>query len=179
MGGIFGNIVYMTAYNLFPVFSADMAHSFAMGASGSVMAIMAAITAYRPNHNVSLFLLGRMKLVWIAVAFVIIDIVSIPKGNAGGHISHIGGFLFGLIYIAIMSKKFNSKWIFKRKEKEKRTKYYVSEESGRPLSDEEYNARKHAEKLRIDAILDKISQYGYDALSKEEKDFLFHYSKKQ
>ena len=63
----------------------------------------------------------------------------------------------------------------KRKKKEK---YYVSTESGRPLSDEEYNARKVAEKQRIDEILDKISAKGYDALSKEEKDFLFHYSRK-
>ncbi len=68
-----------------------------------------------------------------------------------------------------MSQRFKSR---------KKEKYYVSTESGRPLSDEEYNARKVAEKQRIDEILDKISAKGYDALSKEEKDFLFHYSQK-
>ena len=46
------------------------------------------------------------------------------------------------------------------------------------MSDEDFNARKQAEKQRIDEILDKISKKGYDALTKEEKDILFHYSQK-
>ena len=46
------------------------------------------------------------------------------------------------------------------------------------MSDEEYNARRAAEQKRIDEILDKISAKGYDALTKEEKDFLFRYSQK-
>ena len=60
----------------------------------------------------------------------------------------------------------------------KKDKYYVSPESGRPMTDEEYNERKVAEQKRVDEILDKISKSGYDALSKEEKEFLFKYSKK-
>jgi hypothetical protein len=46
------------------------------------------------------------------------------------------------------------------------------------LSDEDFNARRQAEKERIDQILDKISKKGYDALSAEEKELLFHYSQK-
>ena len=71
------------------------------------------------------------------------------------------------------------KWPFSRsKEKSSKSKYYVSRESGRPLSDEEYNANRQAEKQRVDEILDKISEKGYDALSAEEKEFLFHHSQK-
>lgn len=48
---------------------------------------------------------------------------------------------------------------------------------GRPVSDEQYRATKQERQARLDAILDKISKRGYDALSKEEKDFLFQQSK--
>ena len=71
------------------------------------------------------------------------------------------------------------KWPFSRSGKsDSKSKYYVSRESGRPLSDEEFNAKRQAEKERVDEILDKISKKGYDALSADEKDFLFHYSQK-
>lgn len=179
LGGIFGNLVYMAAYNIFPAFSGIVPVSYAVGASGSVMAVMAAITAYRPRHEINFLLVGRISLVALAICFIIADIISIPRGNAGGHFAHIGGFLFGLAYIASLKKRVDSYQTRKRDENAgRKAKYYVSKESGRPLSDEEYNARKHEEKMRIDAILDKISKYGYDALTAEEKDFLFHYSNK-
>ena len=43
----------------------------------------------------------------------------------------------------------------------------------RPVSDEEYNRRRAENDRRIDEILDKISQSGYEKLTPEEKEFLF------
>ncbi len=48
--------------------------------------------------------------------------------------------------------------------------------SGRPKSDEDYNAEKKLYQKKIDTILEKISRGGYDSLTKEEKDFLFRSS---
>lgn len=184
-GGIFGNLFYMAAYNIFPAFAGVLTESSAVGASGSIMAIMAAITFYRPGYSMNLLFIGRVKLLWITLAFVAIDLISIPEGNAGGHIAHIGGVVYGLLYILVYGglMRHGFTWQKPRRHSEKggrrkKEKYYVSKESGRPMSDEEYNARKAAEQARIDSILDKISQYGYGALSADEKDFLFHYSKK-
>jgi hypothetical protein len=123
-------------------------------------------------------------------------------GTADGvaHFAHFGGMIFGLILILLWRRHerqnsqqnfyhFNDnsdvdrshwRWPFQKKENatSRKSKYYVSTESGRPLSDEDFNARRQAEKERIDQILDKISQKGYDALSAEEKELLFHYSQK-
>ena len=179
LGGVFGNIVYMAAYNLFPAFSGVVGTSYAVGASGSIMAIMSAITTYRPKHQVNLLILNPISLATLTICFIIIDIISIPDGNAGGHIAHIGGFLFGLIYILLMKRTIDGdKSSETAGRRAKKDKYYVSRESGRPVSDEEYNAKKHQDNVRIDEILDKISKYGYSALTAEEKDFLFHYSRK-
>ncbi|MEY3100722.1 MAG: hypothetical protein RIS63_1626, partial [Bacteroidota bacterium] len=48
---------------------------------------------------------------------------------------------------------------------------------GRPLTDDDYRAHKQERQKHLDTILDKIAKRGYDALSKEEKDFLFQQSK--
>ncbi|MCR4964623.1 MAG: rhomboid family intramembrane serine protease [Bacteroidales bacterium] len=180
LGGIIGNVTYMAAYNLFPAFAQTMPYSFAVGASGCVMAIMAAITLYEPNYEVYFLLIGKMKLWWLTLIFVAIDLMSIPKGNAGGHIAHIGGVLLGLLYVFLykLYTKNNLSSVFQNGSPKKKKKYYVSGESGRPISDEDYNERKEADRQRIDEILDKISANGYPSLTDEEKDFLFHYSNK-
>ncbi|MDL2230870.1 rhomboid family intramembrane serine protease [Bacteroidales bacterium OttesenSCG-928-L19] len=177
LGGIAGNLLYMLAYNYFPVFSESMPFSHALGASGSIMAIMAAITVYRPNHEMNLILIGRVKLYWIMIIFVIVDIISIPQGNAGGHIAHLGGVFYGAVS-QIFYRHYTPKKRVK-KSKTKKQKFATShDEHWRPMSDEEYNANKQREQEHIDKILDKISKNGYDALTKSEKDFLFNYSKK-
>lgn len=180
LGGIAGNLLYMAAYNIFPVFSSVLPLAHALGASGSIMAIMAAITVYRPNHEFNLILIGRVKLYWIMIIFVVLDIISIPNGNAGGHIAHLGGVMYGVIS-QLFYRNYNTGKRPKRKPKDrfKKQKYSTSYDNNwRPVSDEEYNANKVKEQKKIDEILDKISKSGYDALTKEEKDFLFHYSKK-
>jgi membrane associated rhomboid family serine protease len=175
LGGIAGNILYMLAYQSFPVFAENLPVSYAVGASGSIMAIMAAITFYRPQHELNLILIGRVKLFWIMIVFIVLDIINIPNGNAGGHIAHLGGVFYGFA----SQYFYRSYTTHKRPKKAKKQKFATSYDySQRPVSDEEYNAQKLKEQQHIDTILDKISKNGYDALSKEEKDFLFHYSKK-
>lgn len=180
LGGLVGNLLYMAAYNLFPAFAGVLPYSYAVGASGCVMAVMAAITLYEPNFDIYVLLFGKMKLWCLTLIFIAIDLMSIPKGNAGGHIAHIGGVLLGLLYILFykLYTKYSDDTFFSTATPKRKKKYYVSQESGRPISDEDFNERKVAEQQRIDAILDKISASGYASLTEEEKDFLFHYSNK-
>lgn len=178
-GGIFGNLVYMVAYNLFPVFQPVVDSSVAIGASGSIMAIMALISIYRPNHRIRLILLGDVKLIWITLFFVLVDFLSIPKGNAGGHIAHLGGVIYGFFIAPAYYKKAHLFRKPKRKKKQ-RMKYATSrnyQPHSRPETDEEFNQRRAENEKKIDIILDKISKHGYDALSKEEKEFLFRQKK--
>ena len=70
----------------------------ALGASASVLAIIMAISTKSPNYIIRLFLIGNVKLKHIAVFSIALDILSIPQGNAGGHIAHLGGAFFGYLY---------------------------------------------------------------------------------
>lgn len=176
LGGIFGNLLYMLAYNYFPVFNNALdAGSYAMGASGGIMAIMAAITAYHPNHKINLIFIGPVKILWVTLVFVVIDILSIQGSNAGGHLAHLGGVMYGAFSV-LFYLKYNFKFPRFKTGNKKKMKYATSANytyNERPVSDEEYNAKKVENEKKIDLILDKISKNGYDSLSKEEKEFLF------
>ncbi|MFH0762024.1 MAG: rhomboid family intramembrane serine protease [Bacteroidota bacterium] len=187
LGGLAGGLVYVLSYNLFPAFAEEVPAAVALGASAAILAVVMAISFYVPNYSISLIFIGRIKLKYIALISVLIDILSIRSGNAGGHIAHLGGALFGFLYATQLqrghdlTKGFNRFMdslfsLFRRRPGKIRVKYRKSE--NRPETDMDYNARKTQEQQNIDRILDKISKSGYDGLSKEEKESLFRNSKK-
>ena len=93
LGGICGGLLYMTAYNIFPYFRPMTEYSFMLGASASVLAIVAA-TAYRePDYPIRLFLFGTVRLKYLALVVIVTDLLFITSSNAGGHIAHLGGAL--------------------------------------------------------------------------------------
>lgn len=182
LGGIAGAVLFMLAYNIFPYFQTVVSSSYLMGASASVMAIVFAVSFYRKDLEINLFLIGRIKLIYLALFTFVIDLLAITSDNAGGHIAHIGGALFG-IWFAVRIKEGKDLTgpmnrlldrvvnLGKRKPKMKVT-YKRAE------TDYEYNARKHRESADIDAILDKLKRSGYESLSADEKRQLFDASKK-
>ncbi|MFA8450909.1 MAG: rhomboid family intramembrane serine protease [Bacteroidales bacterium] len=182
-GGITGAFFFILSYNIFPVFHEALPVSVAIGSSASVLAILVAAAAYVPDFTIHLMLFGRIKLKYLAIILVVIDFLSIRNGgNAGGHISHIGGAFFGFLF-GFLNRKHSIhmneffKQFFKLFKLPKRRKFKVYE-GGRPITDEEYNNHRAEKKHHLDDILDKISKYGYDKLSKEEKEFLFKQSNK-
>ncbi|PCJ28110.1 MAG: rhomboid family intramembrane serine protease [Flavobacteriales bacterium] len=185
LGGLAGGLLYILAFNLLPIFSYVSTISIALGASASVMAILVAAATYVPNYIVRLMFLGEVKFKHIAIGYVILDVISIPQGNAGGHIAHLGGALFGFLYIQQLKKgkdftlgfsRFLDylKAFFMTQKKMK----VVYKKQGKTKTDQAYNNQKADNQKKIDAILDKISKSGYDSLSAEEKAILFDASKK-
>ena len=165
-GILFGGIIYIISYNLFPVFTG--VSSKMIGSSAGVMAILFYITSYNPNHTIRFFFLN-IKLLYIAIFLLLMDIIQIPVENSGGHIAHLGGALIGFlmfrsfkgidfvdIYTNLSTKKNNKKI--------KRNKTF----SG-----------SNFDQKKIDSILDKISESGYESLTKEEKNYLFKASNKK
>ncbi len=185
-GGIFGGLFFILAFNIFPVFNSVSDFSVALGASASVLAIIIAISTYVPDFTVHLFLIGKLKLKYLAIAFIAIDVLSIQADNPGGHIAHLGGALWGFIFAYSLKKGNDIYKVFygiklpKFTWNKKETKFSTSRpKSGRPLTDDEYNTRRAATQEEIDEILDKISKSGYGSLSSKEKEMLFKTSNKK
>lgn len=177
-GGLFGALFFIMSFNIFPVFENMRDSAVALGASASVLSILIAAATYQPEYKLNLFLLGEVKIKWIAIIFVVIDLLSIPKGNSGGHISHLGGALWGFLYAFMLRKDFDIYMIFKRQPRIKVKSRNTDNHHQRPKTDEQYNAERAQEQQEIDKILDKIAKNGYSSLSEKEKEYLFKQSKK-
>lgn len=190
LGGIAGAIFYIAAYNLIPPFTDVKSVSLALGASASVMAVVITVATLVPNQEVYMMFFGKVKFKYLAMGVVAIDLISIPLGNAGGHIAHLGGALLGFVFVSFYRKGtditiwvsrllYGIKGIFKPDRKMKVSYRNKNQKSKRPETDMEYNARKKAEQDQIDKILDKIAQSGYTSLSAAEKEKLFKVSDKK
>jgi len=182
LGGISGAVLFILSFNLFPVFATALPNAVALGASASVLAIIMAIATKSPNYSIRLLLIGNIKLKHIAIVSIVLDIMSIPQGNAGGHIAHLGGAFFGYLYVKQLNSgndianSFNKimdnlNFYFKKDPKLKKA-------YSRRKSDQDYRKEKVQNQAKIDNILDKIAKSGYEGLTKEEKDILFKASKK-
>ena len=182
LGGISGGLLFIIAYNYIPALAIYTQNAQALGASAAVLAIVVAIATYTPNYSVRFPFIGIVKLKHIAIFSVALDVLSIPKGNAGGHIAHLGGALFGYLYIKQLQKGNDysigfTTWLnslsnlFKPKSKLKTV-------HKRPKTDKQFNTEKSAQQKAVDLVLEKISKSGYESLSKEEKATLFSASKK-
>lgn len=163
LGGLAGALLYILAYNIFPAFSDVMNSSVAVGASASVMAIIFAVSFYRPNYTIFIPFIGDVKMIYIALIFIGIDLLSLTGGNAGGHIAHLGGALFGYLFAISKRGKIGKKsW-----ENKSRMKVKYKTKSNKT------NKAKDKDSDRINEILEKVSKSGYESLSSEEKKLLF------
>ena len=173
LGTFSGGLLYIMSHNYFPLFNGKS--SILIGASAGISAIFIGITTYIPNYQLKFRFIGFVKLWNLAAIWIGLDILALSGANAGGHFAHLGGALFGFLYVNQVSKKKIKIWkkissLFKSK-KHLRTVYKSPQKS---------NSDKNASltQKQIDGILDKISKSGYDTLSKTEKDFLFKQGRK-
>jgi len=183
LGGIFGGLIYISAFNIFPVFQdAPFINSVAIGASASVLAIFIAIATYSPNYIVNLTFIGNTFIKHIAIFLVVLDFLLIEKNNPGGHIAHLGGAIFGFLYINLLRKGvdlsvnfYTFLSYFKFSEKNKLKKVHKKRSSKN--NDDIFRNKKSDKQKKINSILEKISKSGYDSLTKQEKELLFKESK--
>ncbi|MBP9847944.1 MAG: rhomboid family intramembrane serine protease [Flavobacterium sp.] len=175
LGGVFSGITFVLSY-LF-IGKAGLL----VGASGAIMAILIATATYAPFMLLRIPLIGIVKLWHVAFVILLVDLIQMPLDNTGGHLAHLGGALFGFIYIKLLqtgkdiTKPFSALFdtfanLFKPKKKTPFKK--VHRNATKNVVNSSVSNKDFAQK-QIDDILDKISKSGYDSLTKEEKEFLF------
>lgn len=190
LGGIGGAIFYLIAYNITNTFQYNIFFSYLIGASASVMAIIFALVRYIPDEEINLALIGPVKLKYLGIGMLILDIIGTTSGNAGGSIAHIGGAVTGYLFGHLMvnsgkdiTEPINKliTWVNDFFKRNKKPKFTIHKNTSK--TDEEWNIennnRKRENNEEIDRILDKIKKTGYANLSDEEKKKLFDLSNKQ
>ncbi len=175
LGGIFSGLTFVLSY----IFIGKA--GLLVGASGAIMAILIATATYAPFMLLRIPLIGIVKLWHVAFVILLVDLIQMPLDNTGGHLAHLGGALFGFIYIKLLqsgtdiTKPFSALLdafanLFKPKKKTPFKKVHRNTTKNGVNS---FKENKDMTQKQIDDILDKISKSGYDSLTKEEKEFLF------
>ncbi len=179
-GGVIGGL---TSFFAFPDLPLNIIASSSLTAAS--LALFVAAATYVPNMEVMLVLLGKVKLKYIAMVFVALDLLGSGGIYASAKVGHLSAALFGFLLIYFSrNKNFSQTPNFIKFFMRPRGPYYKkpktktkSEATKRAESDAEYNERKNKEQAEIDAILEKIKLKGYESLSSAEKQKLFDKSK--
>jgi membrane associated rhomboid family serine protease len=164
-GIVAGGLTYLISYNLFPVFKG--VNSVMIGASAGVMSVLFFLAAYDPQYRIRIIFFD-IKILYIALFLFFYDIIQIPLNNSGGHIAHIGGALWGYYY----SVKYNN-----GSDLVNSILSYFKKNTNNKSSVKSKKDNKNFDQNKIDEILDKISDSGYDSLTKSEKEYLFKVGK--
>ena len=179
LGALYGGLLFVTAYNVFPVFQSKA--GYLLGASASVSALMVFAATYSPNISFRFFMV-TIKLWQLAVGLFLLDLFRLGSGtNPGGMLSHLGGAVFGYVYAVQLAKGNDiGLWfekivaslvnLFKTK---KNTPFRKVHKTPKNTSKKKTTSVKDERQIKIDGILDKIGKSGYESLTKQEKDFLF------
>ena len=192
LGALAGSLCYLLIYNTIPYYIQSTNFHGMVGASAAVNAVMVAAATLTPNYTFFLFFFGPVKIKYIAAFYVVISFLGTIGTNAGGNIAHLGGAAVGYIYITQLQKGVDwGSWILtiqksvkglfvkqsKIKVTHKKTRSGSSGSKAKRSSPQSSGTANLPNQDEIDAILDKISQKGYESLTKEEKQKLFNASK--
>jgi membrane associated rhomboid family serine protease len=183
-------------------------NAMVIGASGSVFGLIAGLATVHPNQTIFMFpFFIPIKLKWLAIILVCIDVLSVVFGVTGNtaYFAHIGGAVSGYVLVkyAFDSKLFPFVYsifdLFKPKQSYSSKssfsqqgsnvhKMYSSQrtysQQTRTYTEPQANPKTYnvqGEEItqrRIDEILDKISSSGYQNLTDKEKEILVELSKK-
>ncbi len=174
-----GTIAFIYSRAIFPSMDASDT-SMLSGAGAAVFGLMIYMLVYLPDYVFEYMMIIRLKMKYLVLIIVAIDLLSFQSAGAGIHLSHLAGALSGGCF-ALISKSLKSRLTFTHTQKSFRTSAKKNRKYKYPFktkTDEEYNLLKKQKQDKLDAILDKISRSGYGSLTEEEKRFLFYESKR-
>lgn len=189
LGGLFGALFFVLAYNLFPYFGPYLPFSRLVGASAAVLAIVVAAAVRSPQYRINLMFVGSVKLSTFALVVVAMSFLMLSGENAGGNFAHLGGAFAGWLVADLLNKgkdmtqvvnkpiDWVSSLLTRLRAPRKKKQKFTYTRGGRS-ADYDYNARKKADEAEVDRILEKVKKGGYASLSEEEKRRLFEASSK-
>lgn len=172
-GGLTGAIFFLGVSAV-----ASPSIAFLSGASASVLAVITACALRTPDLRLMMFLIGEVKLKWVALACIILTFAGIGGGNHGGQAAHVGGLLFGLLFSLLLKRGTDISYWFSFSA----DKPFASLKRRNVRRDPQAVARAAAGRIsdmeRLDNLLDKIRLSGYASLTPAEKQELNHLSRK-
>ncbi|MBS1519042.1 MAG: rhomboid family intramembrane serine protease [Bacteroidetes bacterium] len=175
-----------------------------VGASGAIYGILVAFGYLFPNRNIYIYGIIPVRAKYLVIFYMVIEVFAVAGGQDSGiaHIAHLGGGIVGLIYMMVVFKKSGNLFdtsslkdkfrsvttpkknytssVFKNGSGDKKSEAQEARYEELKLTDykKEMDNQEKLAQEKIDAILDKLSEGGYQSLTDDEKKILFQESKK-
>ena len=180
-GGVLGGIVFIAANYLIPPLRILGNSTALLGANAGTMAVAMATTTLSPNHKFFTQIRGGIPIWVLMAAYLFIDLVGVASLNAAYSLSHLAGATAGFVFVLLLRKgKDGSVWmnrlydwfinLFNPNKKSKtpvKEKVFYNTGNRTP-----YSKQAIVTQQRVDEILDKINQKGFEFLTEEEKKIL-------
>ena len=144
-------------------------YSILIGASGAIYGILLAYGLMFPNRKVLIYFLFPIRVKYFVAILALISFVSSidTSGSNISHLTHLSGMIIGFVYLKFPSFKYRSSIMISNK---------IVESKQRKI--EKRRANTILLQKKVDRLLDKVSDGGFDSLSEDEKDQLYTYSKR-
>ena len=181
-GGLAGALAFSLANYLIPPLRPFIGNASLMGGNAATMAVAVATTFLAPQHRFFRNLNGGIPIWVLTLVYVLIDIAGVASLSAAYSLSHLFGGLAGFIFIYLLRYNIDGSlwmnnfydWFINLynpnkptpKNRIKETVFYNA--SGR----KPFNKTSNITQQRVDEVLDKINQEGFQFLTAEEKDIL-------
>ncbi|MFH1686981.1 MAG: rhomboid family intramembrane serine protease [bacterium] len=130
-----------------------------IGASAAIYGILTAYWVMFPNRMLYIYFLFPVKVKWAVPGMMLLGFLF--GGSSVAHFAHLGGAVFGLIWLKMDWRWLAiGSWLKRLRYKRQTAKLNKN--------------RQKAEDVmkRVDAILDRINEVGLENLSREERKFL-------
>lgn len=181
-GGLAGSIFFLLIINLIPSLRANVNNYVPlMGAGPALIAVAIATTSLAPDYKIFPLINGGIPLWILTAVFILISLGTVGRSNPGEAAALVAGGLTGYFFVWQLRKGNDlGQWmndtvawiddLFNPEKKNlqkpaKHQHFYKTEQ-------QPYKKTPHITQQRVDDLLDKINQKGYNSLTEEEKDFL-------
>jgi membrane associated rhomboid family serine protease len=180
-GGLAGGIAFMLAYNFIPALHDQLPYATALGASAGVMAVAIATTLVSPKYKIFPMIAGGIPLWALTALYVISDLATVSISDTGNLLAHLAGAFTGFLFVAFLKRGYDgSEWMSNFFDWVNNLFNPDKPKKGRNIKDElfyksaaaPYKKTPNVTQQRVDEILDKINQKGYNFLTDEEKELL-------
>jgi membrane associated rhomboid family serine protease len=186
-GGITGSVFFVLMNNMVPVLANHVGTAAPLlGAGSAVMAIAVATTTLAPDYRIFPLINGGIPLWVITLIFVAIDFATLAGSNAGIGAGHLAAGVVGYLFIRQLRRGNDwgawmnrfADWLDDLFNPEKKHQQKTSSERHFYKAEAKpFDRKPNLTQQRLDEILDKINQQGYQFLTDEEKEFLKKASK--
>ena len=180
--GLTATLIFLFMFNAIPQYGVLAGSLNYSGATASILGVAVAATVISPHYRLFPMIGNGIPLWLLTVAFVIIDLASISASSYMIFVHGAAG-LTGLFFARAMLKGSDwSAWmnnlydrithLFQPRQTTKRRMVRKEEVFYNTRGKQPFVRKGNVTQQRIDEILDKINQKGYQKLTEEERDLL-------